>query len=226
MAREFGADVDDDNALIYAFKGIVGSDPARFRKLAYAYKVRQYADYESRDLWEYRLALSPRQLEMLVGHLWELGPSYFDDDDFTENCSYHILGAIAAAVPEAGLLDRVRMPVIPADTVKTLAETPGLVEDIAFHPSLRSTFFSRAASLDAEAQEVIAVLVDDPHAPPAPDLGRNANGRSARHRGRPLRHAPCTRTDRGPRVAARADQARAAGSPGGHPGASTSGREP
>lgn len=161
---DFGANVDDDNALVYAVKGIVGLYPATFRQLTYAYKIRQYADYESRDLWAYRLALTPAQLEMLVAHLWELGSTYFDYYYFTENCSYHILGAIAAAVPEAGLLDRVRTPVIPADTVKTLEETPGLVADIAFRPSLRTTFHSRAARLDGEALDAIAELARDPAA--------------------------------------------------------------
>ncbi len=159
---DFGANVDDDNAFVYAVKGIVGLYPATFRKLAYAYKIRQYADYESRDLWEYRLRLTAEQLDMLVAHLWELGSTHFDYYYFTENCSYHIIGAIAAAVPEAGLLDRVRSPVIPADTVKTLAETPELVESVAFRPSLRSTFFSRASALDDEEREVVARLADDP----------------------------------------------------------------
>ena len=70
-----------------------------FHALPYFYKVREYNDYESRDLWEYDLNLSPRAVAMLVAHLWELGSTYFDYFYLSENCSYHSLAVLGVAEP-------------------------------------------------------------------------------------------------------------------------------
>jgi len=115
---DYSADVDTDNAIIYAFKGIVGLFPGTFKRVPYYYKVRTYNDYESRDLWEYELSLGPKQLLMLSAHLWELGHTYFAYYYLTENCSYHVLSLIEVADPSLHLLEGISAPVIPADTVR------------------------------------------------------------------------------------------------------------
>src|SRR5262249_53633592 len=140
---DYSADVDTTNALLYAFKGLTGLFPGTFHHYPYYYKVREYNDYESRDLWEYDLSLSPAQVAMLVAHIWELGSTYFDYYYLTENCSYHVLGALEAAAPELELLRHVKTPVIPVDTVKALYENQGLVRDVRYRPSIRTQFRKR-----------------------------------------------------------------------------------
>jgi hypothetical protein len=166
---DFSADVDTTNALLYAIKGLTGLFPGTFKRMPYYYKVREYSDYESRDLWEYQLALSPEALTMLVLHAWELGGTYFDYYYITENCSYHLLGLLEAADPNLTLLEHLRTPVLPADTVKALFANPQLVREVRFRPSVRTQFRSRVQGFDGTKRDAVRSLAKLPTAalPPA-----------------------------------------------------------
>ena len=165
---DFSADVDTGNAILYAFKGITGLFPGTFKRVPYYYKVRTYNDYESRDLWEYELNLTPAQLLLLSAHLWELGHTYFAYYYLSENCSYHILSLIEVADPQLHLLDGISSPVIPADTVRALFKHPELVRQVGFRPSARKQFQARARQLSADELSMVEQLaVDAKHALPA-----------------------------------------------------------
>jgi hypothetical protein len=158
---DFSARVDTDNAVIYAIKGLTGMFDGVFRKLPYYYKVREYTDVESRDLWEYELDLPQEAVDRVVDHLWELGYTSFDYYYLTENCSYHVLGTIAAAVPRSHLMDRLRFPVLPTDTVKALEEA-GLIARVEYRPSLRTVFRTRVAALSRGERALVADLAYAP----------------------------------------------------------------
>ena len=160
----YAASVDTNNALLYAWKGMFGMFRGEFSQMPYYYKVRQYNDYDSRDLWEYELDLAPDELRRLVDHVWELGSVYFQYWYMTENCSYHILGVIEVARPSAQLTSRLKWPVIPADTVKLIANTPGLVRSVGYRPSLGTQFRARLAGLDGEQTRLVTRLADDAEA--------------------------------------------------------------
>ena len=49
-----------------------------FSLLPFYYKVREYSDFESRDLWEYEFKFSEEESQFFVKHLWELGDTWFD----------------------------------------------------------------------------------------------------------------------------------------------------
>jgi hypothetical protein len=170
MGIDYAAQPDTNNPVVYALKGLLGAFPGRFSRLAYYYKVRTYADAESRDLWEYDLDLTPEEVRLFVSHLWELGQTYFDYWYLDENCSYHILGALEAAVPRVTLLDRVGAVVIPADTVKALFENPGFVRRVHYRPSIRAQFEGRVAGLDGREQALVERLSEDAAVPFPDDL--------------------------------------------------------
>jgi hypothetical protein len=174
---DFSAEVDTGNAIIYAFKGMTGMFPGLFRKVPYYLKVREYNDYESRDLWEYELNLDKQQLSMFVAHLWELGFNYFDYFYLSENCSYHILAALEVANPKWKLLDRVGWPVIPADTVKAVVREPGLVRRVDFRPSNRTQFRLRLAALSEAEADMLSELLDDPKTPFAKTFDKRQQAR-------------------------------------------------
>lgn len=158
---DYSADVDTGNAILYAFKGLTGMFPGTFKRIPYYYKVRTYNDYESRDLWEYELDLTPSQLLLLSAHLWELGHTYFAYYYLSENCSYHILSLIEVADPSLHLLDGMSSPVIPADTVRALFKYPQLVRRVGFRPSARKQFQARAAQLSAAELTLVERLAVD-----------------------------------------------------------------
>jgi hypothetical protein len=165
---DFSAEVDTSNSLLYAVKGLLGMFPGKFRLMPYYYKVREYNDFESRDLWEYELALSKAELDQLVAHLWELGSTWFDYYYVSENCSYHILGALEGAVPRLSLLREIHTPAVPADTVKALYAQPGLVKSVAFRPSLRASFRARLIGLPGQDEALVEALAASPETPLPP----------------------------------------------------------
>jgi hypothetical protein len=150
----FAADVDTDNGLVYAVKGVSGGFPGRFSVLPYYVKVQEYSNMESRDLWEYELALTPAELERLVAHAWETRSTHFDYFFFTRNCSYQLLTLLEAARPDLHLVDGFGARVIPSDTVRTVLAQPGLVRRRDARPAILSALARRRAELSgAEVRE-------------------------------------------------------------------------
>lgn len=155
----YAAEADSGNALIYAFKGLFGFFPGRFTSVPYYFKVREYNNAESRDLWEYEINLNAEKVEMLIAHIWELGPVYIDYWYLTENCSYHMLTALEAADPEIDVTSKVKKWVIPSDTIQDVWNTPGLVKTFHYRPSVRTEFFYRLKALSKEDQRLLYKMV-------------------------------------------------------------------
>jgi hypothetical protein len=171
---DYSAAVDTDNSVVYALKGLTGQFPGFFHIYPYFYKVREYNDYESRDLWEYELDLTPKQVTMLTLHLWELGSTYFAYYYLTENCSYHILGVLEVVDEKRDLLDKVGFPVLPIDTVKAIMRSPGLVRSVHYRPSMRSQLRRRVEHMNASSIDMVARLAQDPNTPFPPELDSQA----------------------------------------------------
>lgn len=134
----YAANVDTQNALFYAVKGVFGFFPGVFSLEPYSLKVMEYSNMESRDLWEYHLSLTEEEMDWFVYHLWEMGSTYMDYYFFTENCSYHLLAALEAARPSLNLTDPFKTAVIPVDTIKEIARVEGLITKTIYRPSLVS----------------------------------------------------------------------------------------
>jgi len=157
----YAAQVTVSNPALYAIFGLTGFFNGMFTNLPYYYKVREYNDFESRDLWSYDLNLTPEEVDMVVRHLWEVGNSYFAYYFFTQNCAYHMLTVLEAAAPRYHLLDRVPYYVIPADTIKAINEEPGFVVGSSFRPSLRSVFIQRYNRMQPAEQAAFRTYMDD-----------------------------------------------------------------
>ena len=162
---DYSATADTGNAVLYAFKGLTGLFRGDFHKVPYYYKVREYNDYESRDLWEYELNLDSEAVQRVVAHVWELGHTYFAYYYLTENCSYHILALLEVADPKIHLLDELGWPVIPADTVKALQQNSGLIRQVSYRPSNRTRFAQLVTALAPEEQTAVQHLMQDARAP-------------------------------------------------------------
>ncbi|KYG64474.1 hypothetical protein AZI85_03405 [Bdellovibrio bacteriovorus] len=155
----YAAEADTNNAFLYGFKGLFGLFPGQFRAIPYYYKVREYNNAESRDLWEYELDIKPRAVSMLVAHVWELGPAQIDYWYLTENCSYHMLSILEAADPNVDILAHLDHYVIPADTIRVLWIKTSLIKSYKYRPSIRQVYFERGKILNKEEQKEFAELV-------------------------------------------------------------------
>ena len=97
-----------------------------------------------------------------MAHIWELGATQFPYYYISRNCSYWVLAALEAAVPELDLMSHVGHVAVPADTVKALYRVPGLVKSVHYRPSVRSQFRRRAAELSGPELSQVARLADEP----------------------------------------------------------------
>ncbi|CAK9891360.1 MULTISPECIES: DUF4105 domain-containing protein [Pseudomonas] len=160
-AINFGAYIEgNDNSILYAWKGLMGGYPGLFALVPYQEKLSEYRSLENRDLWEYRLNLTPEETGRMVEHIWELKQIQFDYFFFDENCSYRLLELLQVARPSLDLTSQFPLTAIPTDTVKAVKQS-GLVERIDYRPSRERELLERAKPLDAqEQQQVLAVSAD------------------------------------------------------------------
>ncbi len=149
-AVNYAANGDSGEGLAYAFKGLSGLYAGAFTNAPYYLRIREYNDLENRDIWEYELNLTPKEIDRLLAHTWELGPTRFDYYFFDENCSYHLLSLLDAARPELALSDQFTWWAIPLDTVRAVTQSPGLLKAVQYRPSNSTELRYRANLLGPE----------------------------------------------------------------------------
>tara|TARA_B110001454_G_scaffold219194_1_gene251310 strand:- start:64972 stop:66948 length:1977 start_codon:yes stop_codon:yes gene_type:complete len=155
----YAANVTTGNPVLYMINGLMGGFTGTYVSVPYYYKVREYNDYESRDLWSYELDLTEAEVKQLLNHIWEVGPQYFDYYFFTQNCSYHMLTLMEAVSERIELSNKVPLYVIPSDSVKALFTMPGFVRKVEFRPSLRRNFEDKWNKFtESEKHEFMAIL--------------------------------------------------------------------
>jgi hypothetical protein len=98
-AINFAGATGADGGAAYVVTGLLGFYPGSYSIGPYYEKVKEYGDWESRDIWEYRLDLRPAEIELMLMHLWELQGISFDYYYFDENCSWQLLGLLEVARP-------------------------------------------------------------------------------------------------------------------------------
>lgn len=157
QAINYAALATDTNGILFAIKGVLGSYPGYYHIVPYYEKVNEYNDINQRDIWEYRLNLTPEEIHRLMLHAWELRDIYSDYFFFDENCSFQLLFLLDAARPGLDLAGRTRSWVIPMDTVR-LALEHGLVEEAVFRPSQAAEIRHLADQLSPPQLELALTL--------------------------------------------------------------------
>lgn len=155
----YAANPTTDNPLLYTFAGLFGYFEGVFTSVPYFHKVREYNDFESRDLWSYDLNLDAQAVDFLVALIWELAPTKINYWYLTENCSYHMLSILDAADPKLDLRRNLKKWIVPVDTLKAVTEVPDLVRRIHFRPSASTTYFSSRSQLNAIERDALFRMV-------------------------------------------------------------------
>ncbi len=154
---------DGTNPVWFAVGGLMGGFKGEFSSVPFFFKVREYQNFESRDLWTYDLNLNQGELDFMVKVIWELGWTHFNYYFFTENCSYHMLSVVEAVRPSLNLKQHLPLWAIPSDSVKAFTQSRGLVTDIHFRPSQRRIFLNRFETLSGpEKSSFFIALQTDP----------------------------------------------------------------
>jgi hypothetical protein len=178
-AVNYSARTDESNGFAYAIKGIFGLYKGYYSILPYYLKVREYNDLERRDVWEYRLNLTPEEVGRMFRHIWELRDIYSDYYFFDENCSYNLLFLLEAARPSLHLTDRCRPWVIPIDTVRLIRES-GLIEAAAYRPSKATRIAHLVARMNPSEERLARPVLEgelEPDAIPAEEISNAGHRR-------------------------------------------------
>lgn len=156
-AVNYAATVAGNDNWSYAWKGLTGQYPGEYSLMPYYRKVKEYGDFESRDLWEYELNLSPEETRFLVSHIWEMQHVSFPYYFVSDNCAYRLLGLVDLVKPESNLQEKFTYASIPMETIKSMQQQ-GLTKAPVYRPALETQLLSQAhqhgASLAKVAQQI------------------------------------------------------------------------
>jgi hypothetical protein len=165
----YAADTVDENELFYAYRGLFGGYPGMITVRPYYDKLKEYRDWENRDIWEYRLNLGKHEVEQLLRHTWEIKPIRFDYFFVGENCSYRLLSLLDVARPGLGLRHGFAWQSIPVDTVRAVIDA-GLLREARYRPSSATTLEGHGAELPPEQRELAKQIAAGNMAPESPRL--------------------------------------------------------
>jgi hypothetical protein len=142
-AVNYAATVKGDDNWSYAWKGLTGQYPGEYSLMPYYRKVKEYGDFESRDLWEYELNLTPEETRFLVEHIWEMQHVSFPYYFVSDNCAYRLLGLIDLVRPDLNLKQQFSYAAIPIETLKAV-DQQALVKEVVYRPALETQLLSQA----------------------------------------------------------------------------------
>jgi hypothetical protein len=164
-SANYGAIVpDDENPVVYVFKGVFGGYEGGFSNTEYYHHNHNYGETELRDLWEYRLDLTPDETRMVAAHAWELMGQEFTYFFFRENCAYR-MAEVIDIVEGLDVMPDYRPWTIPQAVMLKLRETQHhghpLIREVIYHPSRQTRFYRKYAELDAQGRRLVGRIVDD-----------------------------------------------------------------
>ncbi|MES2745203.1 MAG: DUF4105 domain-containing protein [Bdellovibrionota bacterium] len=155
----FAAAPTHDIPILYNIDGLIGGFPGLFSMLHYYVKVQEYANAESRDLWEYDLAFNQAETLRVMASLWEIAPQRIDYYFFDENCSAVLLYLVQTGRTNLYVSRRLGSWVHPSDTLRYLMEEGDIVKGVVYRPSTRSRYLAQRDLLRVAERDLAETLV-------------------------------------------------------------------
>jgi len=161
VSLNFAANTFGAGGIEYMYKGIFGGYPGFFTTDPYYVRVNEYAQGESRDLWEYELELNQSEIDLILAHVWELKTNtYFDYYFFDENCSFMLLEILEVAKLDWQLSHGFFFYTMPIDTVRRVQKM-GAIRNTHFRPSFQRKMEERIHRLSIEQIKVLKDLITE-----------------------------------------------------------------
>ncbi|HIP51515.1 MAG TPA: DUF4105 domain-containing protein [Campylobacterales bacterium] len=142
-AVNYAAQTTEENGFIYAYQGLFGGYKGRYSIDPYYKKLNEYSNLEQRDVWEYTLDLSQKEIDKMVRHIFELRHFYADYFFLTENCSYNLLWLLEVVKENVNLIEKFNYKAIPIDTLRAIL-SENLVKKTTYRPSKRKEILNIA----------------------------------------------------------------------------------
>lgn len=150
----YGADIPGNEVgPLYIARGLLGGYMASYTDNSALIHSYLYTNKQLRDLWEYPLDLTEREIRMLVSHAWEMKAAHFRYFFFNDNCAHRIAMLVEVATGR-DLTSSHGFWLLPVQVVRNLdgKDDGSLVKGELHHPSLQSRFNRQYARLDRDAR--------------------------------------------------------------------------
>lgn len=161
---------------LFLVQSMAGGFPGNFVSVPYFMKVREYADLENRDLWEYQTDFTPEEIDKMHAFIWEQSFTYVDYYFADDNCALILLATLEAGRPDLDLIASAKPWLAPLDTVKVLRDA-GVVTQKRYRPSQYSTLISNVERAPEAVREQAVALAHSFKVPEA-ILGANAQAQA------------------------------------------------
>ncbi len=168
LSISYGALVPEDELIpLYIFRGLSGGYQAGFSD-KYLYNEDQvYSHTEFRDIWEYKLNLSPEQRAFILMQLWEIIGKKRDYYFLNRNCAWQQAELLDTVVKES-LAQHGLLWYLPVETFFRMQEIdderkekkePPLVTSVTYHPSSQRVLLHYFSQLSGKEQRAVVELI-------------------------------------------------------------------
>ncbi len=172
-ARAISFDIDQSTAVqddwFYTIKATFGKYPGKITVESYVNRVARYDNIENRDLWEYKLNLSPLETEQILAHLWELKQTTINYYYLDENSAYLLLSLIESIKPELALTEAFSLQVLPVDTLRVLIQKE-MISNIKFIPSTLTNIRYHLNEYNSSQQNLVKSFIRGTKTPADPEF--------------------------------------------------------
>lgn len=155
---------DNENPIVYIVKGIFGGYDAAYSDKQFFRHQHNYGEVELRDLWDYKLALSATDIELIVAHIWEVLPNKFDYFFIDENCAFHIAKLLELVLNKPIISDD-SLWVVPSAVAQGISQSHykngPLLESVNFIPSRESVLNQSYKQLSELQQQIGLQLINN-----------------------------------------------------------------
>lgn len=153
-----------DFGALFLARSLLGSFPGNFVSVPYFMKVREYADLENRDLWEYQTDITPDEIDKMHAFIWQQSFTYADYYFFDDNCALMLLATLEAGRPTLNLIAAAKPWLAPLDSVKVIRDA-GMLTKKHYRPSQYSTLIANVEHAPQAVREEAVALAHSLQSP-------------------------------------------------------------
>jgi len=148
----------------YILKGLFGGYDAGFSHIQYYFHNHNYGENELRDLWEYEIKLTPEELDLVLGHAWEVLGKRYTYYFAKRNCAYR-LAELLEVVEGIDIIPDNPLWIVPQGLIQQVARArhgnEPLVQNVIYHPSRQSRLYKKYSSLSADQKRIVEQTINN-----------------------------------------------------------------
>lgn len=125
---------DGEHFLKFAYKSSIGGNAGEFTMTNYQQGIKEYLQDNGRNVWQYQLNLTDKQVKQLAYRTWEIKDQNLPYYLLSDNCASEILVLLNSIFPDKNFLVNNSPMVSPAQVVRML-NRENLIRSTNFSPS-------------------------------------------------------------------------------------------